>query len=365
MDPVYLDHNATTPMRPAAIAAVAAASDLTGNASSVHAWGRRARSTVEDARESVAALVGAKPDWVVFTAGGTEANNLALRGVSVASVAASAVEHPSVLKARSDIREIPVDANGVVGIDAIGQADLVSVMLANNETGVVQPVARVAEIAKINGALVHCDAVQAAGRMKIAMTALGADLMSLSAHKIGGPQGVGALIVRPGVRLDAVQTGGGQERGARAGTENVAGIAGFGAAAAEALSDLPRMQALEHLRNKLEAGLRVAAPEVEIFGVNAERLSNTSCIALPAVSAESQLMVFDLAGVMVSSGSACSSGKVAKSHVLQAMGVADDIAETAIRVSLGWTTTEADIDRFIAAWTAVYRRTQTNVRKVA
>jgi cysteine desulfurase len=201
--------------------------------------------------------------------------------------------------------------------------------------------------------------------MTIDMTALGADLMCLSAHKIGGPQGVGALIVRPGVRLDAVQRGGGQERGVRAGTENVAAIAGFGAAAAEALSDLPRMQGLVHLRNKLEAGLRVAAPDVEIFGSDTERLSNTSCIAMSAVSAESQLMVFDLAGIMVSSGSACSSGKVAKSHVLRAMGIADDVAETAIRVSLGWTTTEADIDRFIAAWTAVYRRMQTNVRKVA
>jgi len=365
MDPVYLDHNATTPMRPAAIAAVAAASNVTGNASSVHAWGRRARATIEDARESVAALVGASPDWVVFTNGGTEANNLALRGASVASVAASAVEHPSVLKARPDIREIPVDGDGVVQIEEIGTAGLISIMMANNETGVIQPVGRVAEIAKTNGALVHCDAVQAAGRVTIDMKALGVDLLSLSAHKIGGPQGIGALIVRPGVRLAPVQTGGGQERGLRAGTENVAGIAGFGAAAAEVLADLPRMRALVHLRNKLEAGLRVAAPDVTIFGADAERLSNTSCIALPGVSAESQLMVFDLAGIMVSSGSACSSGKVAKSHVLQAMGVADGIAETAIRVSLGWTSVEADIDRFIAAWTAVYRRTQSAVRKVA
>lgn len=365
MDPVYLDHNATTPMRPAAIAAVAAASNVTGNASSVHAWGRRARAVVEDARESVATLVGVKPDWVVFTSGGTEANNLALRGPDVASVAVSAIEHPSVLKARNDIAEIPVDGHGLVRLDEIPQVGLVSVMLANNETGVIQPVGRVAEIAKTNGARVHSDAVQAAGRVAIDMKALGVDMMSLSAHKIGGPQGIGALIVRPGVRLDAAQRGGGQERGVRAGTENVAGLAGFGAAAAEALADLPRMRALVHLRNKLEAGLRVAAPDVTIFGADAERLSNTSCIALPGVSAESQLMVFDLAGIMVSSGSACSSGKVAKSHVLAAMGVAEDVAETAIRVSLGWTTTEADIDRFVAGWTAVYRRTQTNVRKVA
>jgi len=365
MDPVYLDHNATTPMRPAAIAAVAAASGLTGNASSVHAWGRRARATIEDAREAVAALVGAKPDWVVFTGGGTEANNLALRGVDVASVAASTIEHPSVLKARTDIREIPVDADGVVRLDAIPHAGLVSVMLANNETGVIQPVAQVAETAKTSGALVHCDAVQAAGRLTIDIKALGVDLMSLSAHKVGGPRGVGALIVRPGTRLDAVQRGGGQERGLRAGTENVAGIAGFGAAAVEALSDFSRMRALVHLRDKMEAAIRIAAPNVEIFGATVERLANTSCIAMPGVSADSQLMVFDLAGIMVSSGAACSSGKVAKSHVLQAMGVGDEIADTAIRVSLGWTTTESDIDRFVAAWTAVYRRTQTNVRKVA
>ena len=365
MDQVYLDHNATTPMRPSAIAAVAVASGLAGNASSVHAWGRRARAMIEDAREAIAALVGAKPDWVVFTGGGTEANNLALRGPDVSAVAASAVEHPSVLKARKGIVEIPVDRDGIVCLDAIPHAGLVSIMLANNETGVVQPVARAAEIAKASGVVVHCDAVQAAGRMQIDMKTLGADLMSLSAHKIGGPQGVGALIVRPGVRLDAVQTGGGQERGARAGTENVAGLAGFGAAAVEALADISRMQTLVHLRDKLEAAIRIAAPDVEIFGAKAERLANTSCIAMPGVSADSQLMVFDLAGVMVSSGSACSSGKVAKSHVLQAMGVTDDVAETAIRVSLGWTTTETDIDRFIASWTAVYRRTQTAVRKVA
>jgi cysteine desulfurase len=361
MDPVYLDHNATTPMRPSAIAAVAAASGLAGNASSVHAWGRRARARIEDAREAVAALVGAKPDWVVFTGGGTEANNLALRGLDVSSVAASAVEHPSVLKARDNIREIPVDGDGVVRLDAVGAAGLVSVMLANNETGVVQPVARVAEIAKANGALVHCDAVQAAGRMTIDMAALGVDLISLSAHKIGGPQGVGALIVRPDVRLAAVQRGGGQERGVRAGTENVAGIAGFGAAVAEAQADLSRMQSLATLRDKLESRL----PGAVIFGAAAGRLSNTSCISMPGVAADSQLMNFDLMGIMVSSGSACSSGKVAKSHVLAAMGVADDLAETAIRVSLGWTTTEADIDRFVAAWTDLYRRTHADVRKVA
>lgn len=365
MNSVYLDHNATTPMRPAAIEAVAAASGRAGNASSVHAWGRRARAAIEDAREAIAALVGVKADWVVFTSGGTEANNLAMRGIGAGVVAASAVEHLSVLKARDDIFEIPVDGDGIVRLDSIPEAKLVSVMLANNETGIVQPVARVAELAKSRGALVHCDAVQAAGRMPIDLRGLGVDLMTLSAHKIGGPQGVGALIVRDGVRLDAVQRGGGQERGSRAGTENVAGIAGFGAAAVAASSDIARLQTLSRLRDKMEADIRAAAPGVEIFGSNADRLSNTSCIAMPAVSAESQLMAFDLAGIMVSSGSACSSGKVAKSHVLAAMGIVDEVAETAIRVSLGWTTTEADIERFVAAWIALYARAHAAARKVA
>lgn len=365
MEPVYLDHNATTPMRAAAVAAVAAASAQCGNASSVHAWGRRARAVVEDAREAVAALVGAKPEWVVFTGGGTEANNLAIRGANATTVAASAVEHPSVLTACAGISEIPVDGDCVVRLDAIPEAGLVSVMLANNETGVIQPVARIAEIARSRGAIVHCDAVQAAGRTAIDMEALGVGLMSLSAHKLGGPQGVGALVVRGGVRLDAILRGGGQERGLRAGTENIAGLAGFGAAAAEALSDLPKMQTLAALRDKLEADIREIAPEIRAFGSAAARLANTSCIAMPTVSAESQLMVFDLAGVMVSSGSACSSGKVARSHVLAAMGIAEEVAETAIRISLGWTTREADIDRFVTVWQTLYRRTRETVRKVA
>ena len=364
MDPVYLDHNATTPMRPSAIDALAAASRLTGNASSIHAWGRRARAAVEDARDAVAALVGVKADWVVFTGGGTEANNLAVRGID-GTVAASAIEHPSVLKARDNIREIPVDSDGVVRLDLIGDAKLFSIMLANNETGVIQPVARAAEIAKSRGAILHCDSIQAAGKVKVDLPSLGADLASLSAHKIGGPQGVGALIVRPSLRLDAVQRGGGQERGARAGTENVAGIAAFGAAAHEAARELSKMQAMSTLRDKMEAAIRTVATDAIVFGATVERLPNTSCIAMSGVSAESQLMAFDLAGIMVSSGSACSSGKVAKSHVLAAMGVADDAAETAIRVSLGWTTLESDIDRFVAAWTQLYRRTHADVRKVA
>ncbi len=336
----YLDHNATTPIRPAALAAMSEALAFTGNASSVHAWGRRARKAVEDARECVAALVNAKPEEVVFTASGTEANNLALRGVTCATIYASAIEHPSVLKARDDIR--PLD-------EQIEEGSLVSMMLANNETGAIQPVAEIAGHVKARNGFMHCDAVQAAGRIPVDFAALGVDLMSLSAHKIGGPQGVGALIVRDGVMLASILKGGGQERSQRAGTENVAGIVGFGVAAAEARD----IRDLAPLRDRIEAAL----PEAVVFAADGARIPNTSCLAMPGVAAETQLMTFDLAGVMVSAGSACSSGKLARSHVLAAMGVADDLADCAIRVSLGWNSTDADVDAFVAAWRALYART--------
>ena len=213
--------------------------------------------------------------------------------------------------------------------------------------------------------LVHCDAVQAAGRMPIDMRALRVDLMSLSAHKLGGPQGVGALIVKDGVRLESLLRGGGQERGLRAGTENVAAIAGFGVAARIARADLANAQTLARLRDKLESEIRAIAPGVLVLGAGAERLPNTSCIVMPGVAAEAQLMAFDLAGIMLSSGAACSSGKVARSHVLAAMGIADEIAETAIRVSLGWTSSEADVGQFVAAWRELYLRTRQRVREVA
>lgn len=361
MDPVYLDHNATTLIRPEVLAAMSEAARECGNASSVHAWGRRARARVEDARERVAALVGAKPEWVVFTGSGTEANNLALRGIE-GTVVVSAVEHLSVLNAREDAARLGVDADGVVTLDETPDGvALLSIMLANNETGVMQPVERAAKLARERGALVHCDAVQAAGRVAIDMQRLGVDMLSLSAHKLGGPQGVGALIVRGGVPLDALLRGGGQERGLRAGTENVAGIVGFGVAAEIALREIERMDRLRTLRDRIEAML----PEARVFGAAAERLPNTSCLAMPGVSAESQLMAFDLDGIMVSSGSACSSGKVAKSHVLAAMGVSDALADCAIRVSLGWTTTDQDVARFIDAWLALYARTRERMREVA
>lgn len=361
-NPVYMDHNATTAVRPAVKDAALRALELTGNASSVHGSGRAARKMMEDAREKVAALVGARPEDVVFTSGGTEANNQALQCSDRTRVLVSAAEHVSVLKAVPEPEIIAVDADGIVDLGALDAMlgentapALVSVMLANNETGVIQPVAEVAAIARGHGALVHCDAVQAAGRIPVDIKALGVDFMTLSAHKIGGPQGVGALVLADGTTVSPQIQGGGQERGRRAGTENLPGIAGFGAAAEAALDGLSGFGALSVLRGRLEEALS-AHPGVRIFGGGATRLANTSLVSMPGVEAEQQIIALDLAGFAVSAGSACSSGKVEPSHVLAAMGVAEDEAATAIRVSLGWNSTENDVERFIGAWEEVLAR---------
>ena len=368
-NPVYMDHNATTAVRPEARDAVALALALTGNPSSVHGSGRTARRLVEDARDAVAALVGAEPAWVVFTSGGTEANNLALRVLPRrAPILCSAVEHASVLSVMDGIVEIPVDGDGVVDLGALeallageDTPALVSVMLANNETGVLQPVADVAALAHEHGALIHCDAVQAAGKMAIDFRTLGCDLMSLSAHKIGGPSGVGALVVTSGVEGDLalipMLRGGGQERGRRAGTENVPGIAGFGAAARAAREGLTDFARLGRWRERIENRLRQHA-DSRVYGFGAPRLANTSCLTMPGVEAETQVIQLDLAGVAVSAGAACSSGKVEPSRVLAAMGVDANEAATAIRVSLGWNTTEDDADKFVEAWIQVYGQAQ-------
>lgn len=367
----YLDHNATTPVRPEAAAAVADALGRHGNASSVHRFGRLVRRAVDDAREAVASLVDTSTGNVVFTSGGTEANNQALRG-ACGRVIVSAVEHDSVLAARDDAVQIAVDANGVIDRDHLcdllaGNAApaLVAVMLANNETGVVQPVSDIVALAHEHGALVHCDAVQAIGKIPVSFRDLGVDMMSVSAHKLGGPQGVGALIVRDGLDIDPLLLGGGQERRRRAGTENVPGIAGFGAAAVAARDGLAVMQELSHLRDELEARVRAAAPEATIHGLGAVRLPNTSCIGLPEMSAETQVIALDLAGVAVSAGSACSSGKVTPSHVLRAMGLDESAAQNAIRVSLGWNSRPQDVDRFVDAWVGMVRgrSDETGVRR--
>jgi len=359
----YLDHNAGGPLRPEAHAAIAAALGEVGNPSSVHAEGRRARATVERARAQVAALVGASPRGIVFTSGGTEANHLAILGCRRPRVLVSAVEHPSALLAEPDAVRVPVDGEGVVelgALEALVAAEtapaVVSVMLANNETGVLQPVAEAARLAHRHGALLHVDAAQAAGRVPVDVTALDADLLTLSAHKLGGPQGVGALVVRDGIDVMALQRGGGQELGRRAGTEPVALIAGFGAAAEAAARDEAGMGRLAAMRDGMEAAILERVPEVRIPGRGAARLPNTSAIAMPGVASATQVMAFDLDGLAVSAGAACSSGRVGPSHVLAAMGLEPAIAGTAVRVSFGWTSQDDHPHEFVRSWLALYER---------
>jgi cysteine desulfurase len=362
---VYLDWSASARLRPQAQAAVASALAVGGNPSSVHGAGRAARRLVEEAREQVAALVGVSARDVVFTSGGTEANMLALSPSLGDTLLVSAIEHPSVLGGGRFARAepVPVQGDGTVDLAALDamlagrRRPLVSLMLANNETGVIQPVAEAAARVHAAGGLLHVDAVQGPGRIACDFAALGADLMTLSAHKLGGPQGVGALIRRDGLPLDPLITGGGQERGARGGTENVAGIAGFGAAAEAARASLAaeagRMRAL---RDRLEAGLAAIAPEAVVFGAGTGRLPNTTLFGVPGLKAETTVIAFDLEGVAVSSGAACSSGKVTPSHVLAAMGVAPDLARSAVRVSLGYSTSDDDVGTFLNAWAKLKER---------
>jgi len=373
----YLDYNATSPVRAEAKLAARRALDIGGNASSVHALGRAARTIVEQARAHVAALAGARPENVVFTSGGTEANALALwgavqgaaeAGARITRLFVSAVEHESVLANAAALTErmaglrretVPVTGEGVVELDflrtALSQGKgraLVAIMAANNETGVVQPVAEAAELARSAGALLLVDAVQAAGKMAVPQ----ADYVTLSAHKIGGPQGTGALVHRSDAPFAPAVLGGGQEHGRRAGTENLAGIAGFGAAAEAA----PR-EPMPALRDRFETRLRHVAPDAIVFGERAARLANTSNFALPGVPAETALMALDLDGVMMSSGAACSSGKVKPSHVLAAMGVTPEIARSALRASFGWASAEADVDEAIASLAKLLARIRARV----
>ena len=378
----YLDCNATAPIRPEAAEAMAAALRETGNPSSVHGQGQRARERVEAVRDQVAALVKADPRDVIFTSGGTEANMTALTpdalpdGTAGAHCFISAIEHPSVLCGgrfdSGDVSEIAVTADGVVDVagfskqletfrsSALDVPFMASVMLANNETGAIQPVAEISGLVHEAGGLMHCDAVQAAGKIHIDMGALGADLVTLSAHKFGGPQGVGALIL--GAEAENFSApllrGGGQEMRRRAGTENVAGIVGFGVAAEIAAGDVENFQGIGELRDKLEQRIKGLSADALVFAEEAPRLANTLCFAVPGMKAETSVIGLDLKGVAVSAGSACSSGKVERSHVLGAMGVEPALAECAIRVSLGWKSKGADIEHFAAAWSGIYQRFQ-------
>jgi cysteine desulfurase len=353
----YLDHNATSPLRPEVKQAMLAAMDLYGNASSVHGEGRKAHKLMDDARETLAFNLGCLPQMITFTSSGTEANHLALRGVTVDRILVSAIEHPCVLAAAKasgkPVEIIPVDDQGRVDLDVfkkmlVGPKALVSVMLANNETGVIQDINEIMELTHKTGHLLHVDAVQAFGKMPVNFGVLGVDMLTVAAHKVGGPKGVGALVIRDGLVVEPLLQGGGQELRRRAGTENIVAIAGFGALAA-----LEKIECGD-LTDLLEVGLE----DSTIFSNNRARLSNTTCFAMSGMTAETALMNFDLEGIAVSSGSACSSGKVGRSHVLDAMGVAPEISASAIRVSLGWNTTREDITHFIAVWRKLNQRSK-------
>ncbi|WP_422038712.1 cysteine desulfurase family protein [Roseibium sp.] len=382
--PIYLDYNAGAPLRPGARDAVIEVLKDTGNASSVHANGRRARGRVEAARDGVARLCGTGARSVTFVSGGTEANMTALsrvwqdggNPVYLDKLFISAVEHPSVMTggrfAVADQVIVPVDGDGVIRLDALRQSiegaepGLVSVMAANNETGVIQPLAEIGAIAQENGHFFHVDAVQAAGRIQIDMEGWQADAITLSAHKFGGPQGIGAIVSRSTSRSPApLMIGGGQENWRRGGTENVAAIAAFGHAAEDAQSDLDAVRHLQDLKSRLEAGLKSVCQDTVIFGEGADRLANTTCFAVRDLPAETALIALDLERVSVSSGSACSSGKVSVSHVLTAMGVDEALARCAIRVSMGWDTRPEEIDAFLELWPAVVDRLNPKARSRA
>lgn len=356
---IYLDHNATSPIRPNVLAAMHALEGQALNASSVHGAGRAAKKILEDARRTIAEVVSVFPAEVIFTGSATEANNMALRGFTGTKFV-SASEHVSVAKTGAllgaDI--LPVDENGILNLSILdkklsntGSVALVSVMLANNETGVIQPIREIAEIVHRHGSYLHTDAVQALGKIPLDCGLLGADMMTIGAHKIGGPVGVGALILRQNVPLLPMLTGGGQESGQRAGTEDIVKIAGFAALMRE-IEDCPGMEELRRLRDGMEAAWVGGI----VFGRNVLRLPNTSMVAMKGVAAETQLIHFDLAGFAISAGSACSSGRIAPSHVLKAMQVAEEVAGSAIRVSLGWNTTENDVKSFTSAWLAAFTR---------
>ena len=363
----YLDWNASAPLLPESRAAMLSALELTGNASSVHGEGRKLRAVVESARDAVAALVGADPADVVFTSGATEANAWVLSG-GWDTIFVSGLEHESVLAparaSGADVIEIAADTSGVARMAVMAERvlrsatdtgrTLVALQLANNETGVIQPVGETAAFCRSHGLITHCDAVQAAGRIAVDVTELDVDFLSLSAHKLGGPKGVGALIIRDGIALRSLIAGGGQERRRRGGTENIAGIAGFGAAALAARRELAGIAAVKVRRDMLEQAVLRATPNAVVIGRDAQRIANTLCIAVPGTASDTLLIKLDLAGFAVSAGSACSSGKVGASHVLAAMGLAPQITRGAIRVSIGATTTDNEIAAFLAAWSEIF-----------
>ncbi len=358
--PAYLDHNASTPLKSKVLELMFDVLKQGGNASSIHFYGRNARKSVEHARSQIAGTLEVDPQQIVFNSGATEGNNTILSGFRDKRVLVSSIEHPSVLQSCiSNPEKIAVTKDGVVDLEAFEKQiaageppALVSVMLVNNETGVIQPVKEIAGIAKKYGALVHTDAVQAFGRIPFTRESLGVDYLTVSSHKIGGPHGAGAICFAAKAPLPKLIFGGGQERRQRAGTENIASIAGFGLAAELAIADMSEFQKLAALRDKLENALK-QSDKITIYGENAARVANTTSFSLRGAPSETQLMNYDLSGAAVSSGSACSSGAVKPSHVLIAMGASEEDAKCSIRVSLGWNSNEKDIETFLQAWNRI------------
>lgn len=353
----YLDHNATSPLRPSVAAAMDEIAHLPLNPSSIHSMGRESKKRLEDARKAIADAISVFPNEILFTASGTEANNMALRGFPERALLVSAVEHASILKLAEQLGAsiLPVDENGLLRLDildaqlaALNRPALVSIQLANNETGVIQPISDITAITRKHGALLHCDAVQALGKIPLDMGLLGADMLTICAHKAGGPVGIGALVLRNDLAIKPLLIGGGQELGRRAGTESLTQIVGFAAL----MHDVHPYTS--DLREHLEAEILAYAPNAIIHGKATPRLPNTSNIAMPGVSSETQLMDFDLKGICISAGSACSSGRIAASHVLNAMRAAE--AASSIRISLGWNTTPEEVELFLEAWKALYDR---------
>lgn len=372
--PVYLDYNATAPMRPAVRESMFEAMQWPLNPSSVHRYGAEAKKRLEAARKIIAHAVSAMPNEIIFTASGTEANSLALRGFPDRALITSTVEHASVAATASLLgaATAKVANDGIVMLPQLesllanlGRPALVSVILANNETGIIQPMREIAELAHRYGALVHCDAVQAFGKIPLDMGMLGVDMMTISAHKVGGPVGVAALVLRNDLPVKPLLVGGRQEWGRRAGTEALPQIVGF-ATLAEAVMYCPESKQLAALQQRLERRLSEYSPLLQAVGSNVSRLPNTSMLTMPGVSSETQLMHFDLAGFCVSAGSACSSGRIEASNVLKAMDFAPQAATEAIRISTGWNSTEAEIDAFAGCWLSLYEKlgTKTPVKHV-
>lgn len=361
--PIYLDYNATAPIRPEVRDVMLEVMQAPANPSSVHSYGRAAKKKVEDARAVIASSLSVFTHEVIFTASGTEANTLALKGLPEREVIVSSIEHASVLKTAGDhALRIPVLRSGVIDMSALedllkrsARPPLVSVMLANNETGVIQPLSEICQLVHSHGGLVHSDAIQALGKIPVDVGLLGVDMLSVSAHKFGGPQGVAALIVRQGVELNKMLVGGGQELGRRAGTEHVAGIAGF-AKAIELSAKDSWQQTIRLALDAMEEAIQTEVPDAIILGRESPRLPNTSSILMPNVNAETQLMHFDLSGFAISAGSACSSGRIEPSHVIKAMEVSGENADHVIRVSAGWGTTAKDISEFTNHWIKLAKR---------